>query len=93
MFITNKANARLTIIVRDGRGLVVDPIVGKWECTLVQFLENMKNKMDWFNLTEAKSGRLRLTCLWKSVLMDNVPEASGYGKKIKIFIKYSPYQI
>ncbi|CAG8444217.1 9112_t:CDS:10 [Funneliformis mosseae] len=78
MFITNKARAKITIIVRDGRDLAADPIVGKWESTLDRFLENMKERMDWFNVTEANSGKLRLTCLWKPVIMDHIPGHNGY---------------
>ncbi|CAI2166045.1 12500_t:CDS:10 [Funneliformis geosporum] len=78
MFITNKARAKITIIIRDGRDLAADPVVGKWESTLDRFLENMKERMDWFNVTEAKSGKLRLTCLWKPVIMDHIPGHNGY---------------
>jgi hypothetical protein len=58
---------------------------------LEQFLTNSnEKKIDWFNVTEASSGKLRLTGLWKPVLIDDIPNPSGYGKNEKYcFMNYN----
>lgn len=82
MFITNRAGAKLAVNVRDERDLANDPIIGKWESTLEQFLANTKQKIDWFDLKNgASSGRINLTCLWKPILIDDLPGPGGFGNK------------
>ncbi|CAB4381485.1 unnamed protein product [Rhizophagus irregularis] len=77
MFITNRAGAKLAVNVRDERDST--NIIGKWESTLEQFLANMKEKIDWFDLKNgAPVGRINLTCLWKPVLMDDLPGPGGF---------------
>jgi Ca2+-dependent lipid-binding protein len=89
MFITNRAGTKLTVNIRDERDLANDPIIGKWESTLDQFLANSKQKIDWFNLNDAQSGRINLTCLWKPVLIDNIPGPGGFGNIYILFYEIS----
>lgn len=88
MFITNRAGAKLAVNVRDERDST--NIIGKWESTLEQFLANMKEKIDWFDLKNgAPVGRINLTCLWKPVLIDDLPGPGGFGNIYIIFYKIS----
>ncbi|RIA79993.1 C2 domain-containing protein [Glomus cerebriforme] len=79
MFITNRTGSKLAVNVRDERDLANDPIIGKWESTLDQFLANSKAKIDWFTINETR-GRINLTGLWKPVLVDNIPEPGRYAE-------------
>jgi len=78
MFITNRAGAKLAVNVRDERGMANDPIIGKWESTLDEFLANSKQKIDWFDLNGTSGSRINLTCLWKPVMIDNIPGPGGF---------------
>ncbi|CAG8492979.1 2591_t:CDS:10 [Racocetra fulgida] len=80
MFITNKAAAELSVKVRDARDLASDPVVGSWSSKLQDFIDILALKNDWFNVTDASAGKLRLSCTWKPVLFDHELEHGGYGK-------------
>ncbi|CAG8526013.1 536_t:CDS:10 [Paraglomus occultum] len=84
IFVTNKAAAQLGIIVRDERGFAEDPAVGVWRSDLTEFMKSIEKKNDWFNLTSAATGKIRLGCLWMPVLMDSVPHPAGYVNAIGI---------
>ncbi|CAG8458532.1 2168_t:CDS:2 [Funneliformis caledonium] len=87
-FLTNNPAWEITIIIRDEKDFLIDPVVCKWESTLDQFLENIKERVEWFNIIEPKIGKLRLICLWKPVIMDHIPgnnrydEPCGFGSGI-----------
>jgi len=70
----------LGLIIRDERGFAEDPAVGVWRSDLTELMKSIEKKNDWFNLTSAASGKIRLGCFWMPVLMDSVPHPAGYGK-------------
>ena len=79
MFITNKKDARLVLVIRDERDFAEDPVVGSWNMKLDEFILSAEWKIDWFNVNDAPKGKVRLSCQWKPVIVDHVPENSGYG--------------
>ncbi|CAG8462226.1 10353_t:CDS:10, partial [Cetraspora pellucida] len=82
MFITNKAVAEVSVKVRDARDLAYDPVVGSWSSKLQDFIDILATKNDWFNVTDAHSGKLRLSCTWKPVMLDHEIEHGGYEDAI-----------
>lgn len=83
MFITNKAGAELFVKVRDARDLAADPVVGSWSSKLQSFIDVLTStKNDWFNVNDAASGKMRLSCTWKPVLFDSEFEHGGYEDAI-----------
>ncbi|CAG8648378.1 4269_t:CDS:10, partial [Racocetra persica] len=82
MFITNKAAAEVSVKVRDARDLTSDPVVGSWSSKLQDFIDALATKNDWFNVTDASAGKLRLGCTWKPVLFDHEFEHGGYEDAI-----------
>ncbi|CAG8602008.1 10929_t:CDS:10, partial [Funneliformis caledonium] len=76
MFITNRAGARLSVKIRDERDFAEDPVLGSWNMKVDEFLGvlNGETKNDWFNVKDASSGRIKLSCQWKPVILDHIPE-------------------
>ncbi|CAH1765723.1 5117_t:CDS:10, partial [Entrophospora sp. SA101] len=70
LFVTNRKGAQISVIVRDSRDFSVDPIVGSYKCKLGTILEATSDN-DWFKVQDAPPGKLRLSCQWKPVLIEN----------------------
>jgi len=80
LFVPNKQSAHLGVIIRDARDFAEDPAVGVYRCPLKALLTSLESKVDTFNLMYADSGKIKLNCEWKPILMDYMPNASGYGE-------------
>ncbi|KAJ3567153.1 hypothetical protein NP233_g6551 [Leucocoprinus birnbaumii] len=67
---SDKDSSVITIKVIDDRDFLKDPVVGHMSIKLVDLLSCMGEAgRDWFPLSGAKSGRLRLSAEWKPVAM------------------------
>jgi len=84
MFITNKNTSKLGVIMKDSRSMAEDPAVGVWQETVAETLRKLGLKQQWFNVTHANSGKVRLSCTWKPVLLDYVPSQGGYKDPIGV---------
>ncbi|CAI2185368.1 17065_t:CDS:10, partial [Funneliformis geosporum] len=89
MFITNRAGAKLSVIIRDERDFSEDPLLGSWSMKIDEFLAilNGETKNDWFNVKDAPSGKIKLSCQWKPVLLDHIPENAEPLGIVKLQIK------
>lgn len=64
--------------IRDERDFAEDPVVGSWSMSVEDFLRlNGESRIDWFDVYGARSGKVRLSCQWKPVILDHTPENSG----------------
>jgi hypothetical protein len=64
--------------IRDERDFAEDPIIGSWNMNVEEFLRlNGESKIDWFDVYNARSGKVRLSGQWKPVILDHNPENSG----------------
>ncbi|EKM83486.1 hypothetical protein AGABI1DRAFT_88463 [Agaricus bisporus var. burnettii JB137-S8] len=67
---SDKDSCVITIKVIDDRDFLKDPVVGHMSIKFTDLLSCMGEAgRDWFPLSNAKSGRLRLTAEWKPVAM------------------------
>lgn len=84
--ISSKADAIFTIHMFDDRH-GEDPKIGTVSLKLTELLEltSGEQKLDWFPLTGAKSGKLRISGLWKGIMMAGaINGASAYTPPIGI---------
>ncbi|RIA91284.1 C2 domain-containing protein [Glomus cerebriforme] len=85
IFITDKKGAKLELNIRDERDFAEDPLIGSWSMSVDEFLRvNGESKIDWFDVKNARSGKIRLSCQWKPVILDHVPENSGNAEPLGI---------
>src|SRR5689334_8704831 len=55
MLVVDKTNANLSVLVKDDREFSDDPIVGTWQMSLTELLNNLEKKRDWFQLQDCSS--------------------------------------
>lgn len=79
--IMNRKICKVGVVIKDERGFVDDPILGKFEMKLTDLFEKGN---DWFNLTGAKSGRVKLNAQWYPVTIKGVASTGGYVTPIGV---------
>jgi Ca2+-dependent lipid-binding protein len=67
--VTDRAKAVVGVTMFDERDLVKDPMVGYLNVKLDDLLDANKNGRDWFPFSGAETGRVRLSAMWKPVIM------------------------
>ena len=82
---TNKENSVITVKVIDDRELLKDPVIGYLSVDLAYLLRAKEEQREWFPLTNAKTGRVRLTAEWKPLAMaGSVQGAAAYVPPIGV---------
>ncbi|CAK7566576.1 MAG: Tricalbin-2 [Sporothrix epigloea] len=94
ILITDRAKAKLGVVIKDERDLAGDQIIGNYQIKLDDMLEFMEKGQDWYNLAGAKTGRVKMQAQWKPVALSGVIAGTGgYQKPIGVmrihFIKAS----
>lgn len=89
--VTNRSSAVFGVKVVDERGMATDPTLGFINVPLDDLFEAKEKQIEWFPLSGATGGKIRLTAEWKPVLMSGAVNGSrGYTAPIgivKIFVK------
>ena len=63
---SDRENTIITVKVVDDRHFLKDPIIGYMSIKLQDLLDYMADpKQDWFPLSHCKSGKIRLSAMWK----------------------------
>lgn len=75
--VTDKTNAMVGVSIVDDNSIVSDTSLGYVNVKLIDILEANAKGQDWFPLSNAKSGRVRLTAEWKPVLMTGAINGAG----------------
>lgn len=75
--VTDKASAVIGISVIDDNSIVADTHLGNVNVKLNDILDANAKGQDWFPLSNAKSGRVRITAEWKPVLMAGAINGAG----------------
>jgi len=78
MLITYRKTCKLGVIIKDERGFVDDPVLGKYQIKLTDLLELKEKGTEWFNLVGAKTGRIKMTAQWKPVAIKGIAGTGGY---------------
>ncbi|GAA5974459.1 hypothetical protein JCM11641_003227 [Rhodosporidiobolus odoratus] len=77
LLVTQKTHAVIGIQVLDDNTLVADSKLGNCAVKLVDIIEANANGNDWFPLSNARSGKVRITAEWKPVLMAGAINGAG----------------
>lgn len=75
--VTDKASAVIGLSILDDNSIVSDTKLGNVKVKLTDIFEANAKGQDWFPLSNAKSGRVRLTAEWKPVLMTGAINGAG----------------
>lgn len=75
--ITDRKTAKLGLVVKDDRGLSADPVLGAFQLKLEDMMQMMDKGKEWFNLSGAKTGRVKLQIQWKPVALTDLTGGSG----------------
>lgn len=67
--VTEKSNATITLNILDENSLVNDTSLGIVKVKLTDLLDAKAKEIDWYPVSGARTGRLRVTAEWKPVLM------------------------
>ncbi|KAL7819079.1 tricalbin [Trichoderma gracile] len=78
IFITDRKRAKLGVTVKDDRDLSSDLTLGKYQIKLDDLLECMEQGKEWYHLSGAQTGRVKMTAQWKPVAISGVAGTGGY---------------
>ncbi|KAL9099720.1 MAG: hypothetical protein Q9163_004819 [Psora crenata] len=70
--VTDRKAARLGLVIKDGRDLGQDPILGTYQIKIDDMLQLMDKGQEWYNLAGAKTGRAKMMLQWKPVALTGV---------------------
>lgn len=77
ILITDRKAAKLGVVVKDERDLAGDQTLGTYNIKLNDMLELMEKGQDWYNLSGAKTGRVKMQAHWRPVALSGVVAGTG----------------
>lgn len=77
ILITDRKAAKLGVVVKDERDLTGDQVLGTYSIKLEDMLELMAKGQDWYNLSAAKTGRVKMQAHWRPVALSGVVAGTG----------------
>lgn len=66
---SHKATSVITVKVIDDRDVFKDPVIGYMSIKLEDLLSSRQENIDWFPLSNCKSGKIRISADWKPLNM------------------------
>ncbi|KAH8690070.1 putative membrane bound C2 domain protein [Talaromyces proteolyticus] len=84
LLITDRKNAKLGLVIKDDRDLSTDPVIGKYQIKLNDMLKMMEKGNEWYLLSGAKSGRVKMMLDWKPVALRGIAGGAGYVSPIGV---------
>ena len=75
--ITDRKAARLGVVIKDDRDLGSDPVIGTYQIKADDMMKLMDQGKEWFNLSGAQKGRVKLMLQWKPVALRGVVGGTG----------------
>lgn len=76
--ITDRKAAKLGLVIKDDRDLGEDPVLGTWgEVKFDDMIESVEKGQVWYNLNNAKTGRIHLMLQWKPIALKGITGGSG----------------
>ncbi|MCJ1292500.1 hypothetical protein MMC34_004051 [Xylographa carneopallida] len=76
-FITDRRSARLGIVIKDDRDMATDPVLGTYQVKLDDMMKFVDDEKEWFQLSGAKTGSIKLLLQWKPVSIPGIIGSSG----------------
>lgn len=77
ILITDRRKAKVGVILKDDRDIAGDQTIGSYQIKLDDMLELMEQGKDWYNLSGAKTGRVKMQAQWKPVAISGVIGGTG----------------
>lgn len=77
ILITDRKSAKLGVVVKDDRDLAGDQILGTYSIKLEDMLDLMAKGQDWYNLSGAKTGRVKMQAQWRPVALSGIVAGTG----------------
>lgn len=77
ILITDRKAAKLGVVIKDDRDLTGDQILGTYSIKLEDMLELMAKGQDWYNLSGAKTGRVKMQAQWRPVELGGIVAGTG----------------
>lgn len=77
ILITDRKAAKLGVVVKDERDLAGDQVLGTYQIKLNDMLDLMAKGKDWYNLSGAKTGRVKMQAQWRPVALSGVVAGTG----------------
>jgi Ca2+-dependent lipid-binding protein len=84
ILITDRRKAKLGVTVKDDRGLISDPDLGKYQIRLDEMLDCMEQGKEWYQLSGTQSGRVKMMAQWRPVAISGVIGSGGYSTPIGV---------
>ncbi|KAG6044270.1 hypothetical protein E4U17_000623 [Claviceps sp. LM77 group G4] len=84
ILITDRRKAKLGVTVKDDRGLISDPDLGKYQIKLDEMLDCMAQGKEWYQLSGAHTGRVKMMAQWRPVAISGVVGTGGYSTPIGV---------
>jgi Ca2+-dependent lipid-binding protein len=75
--VTDRKAARLGVVIKDERDLGTDPIIGTYQIKLDDMMKMEEQGKEWYNLSGAQKGRVKLMLQWKPVGLKGIEGGSG----------------
>lgn len=77
ILITDRKTAKLGVVIKDDRELAGDQVLGTYSIKLEDMLELMAKGQDWYNLSSAKTGRVKMQAQWRPVALSGIVTGTG----------------
>lgn len=77
ILITDRKTAKLGVVIKDERDLAGDQVLGTYQIKLDDMLELMAKGQDWYNLSSAKTGRVKMQAYWRPVALTGIVTGTG----------------
>ncbi|PHH71335.1 hypothetical protein CDD80_5354 [Ophiocordyceps camponoti-rufipedis] len=78
ILITDRKKAKLGVTIKDDRDLAADQELGKYQIRLDEMLECMEQGKEWYQLSGAQTGRVKMMAQWRPVAISGVAGTGGY---------------
>ena len=84
ILITDRKKAKLGVTIKDDRDIAGDQTIGKYQIKLDDMLECMEQGKEWYNLSGASTGRVKMLAKWKPVAIQGIAGTGGYTTPIGV---------
>ncbi|KND94987.1 Uncharacterized protein PYUK71.03c [Tolypocladium ophioglossoides CBS 100239] len=84
ILITDRKKAKLGVTIKDERELTGDQGLGKYQIKLDEILDCMEQGKEWYQLSGAPTGRVKMMAQWRPVAITGVAGTGGYVTPIGV---------
>ncbi|PNY28037.1 Uncharacterized protein TCAP_02038 [Tolypocladium capitatum] len=84
ILITDRKRAALGVTIKDERELTGDQVLGKYQIKLDEMLDCMEQGKEWYQLSGALTGRVKMMAQWRPVAISGVAGTGGYVTPIGV---------